>query len=41
MAKRTTPTHIIEQIIDLHNQGLSSRKICDALDWKRSKKEYS
>lgn len=38
MAKRNYTQDIIDKIIELHLKGLSSRKICDQLGWKRSKK---
>lgn len=38
MSKRKYPQETLDHIIELSLKGLSSRKICDELGWKRSKK---
>lgn len=38
MSKRKYPQETLDRIIELSLKGLSSRRICDELGWKRSKK---
>lgn len=38
MSKRKYPQETLDRIIELSLKGLSSRRICDELNWKRSKK---